>query len=238
MPSLGESFHLLASHWWHGVAAAVLFAAGVATAVPVTHGKVHWLMAFPLWIVRKVLRLIGPEFAPWRVFPTIFVFNSVAMFVYMATGVLVIVPAAVAFLTGLNIGVVVLNAGELELPGGELPTADGDDSYEVAPWVSACGLAVLVLELPSFWISVGMGIGMGRSLAVGGPYTVGNITRLFVERAHAYWMIVVPVLLVSAVAETLAIRGHVRARASAGASTSGRHEDNEEHDDETPPDGH
>jgi len=133
----------------------------------------------------------------------------------MLSGVLIVVPAAVAFLTGMNIGVIVLKAPELELPGGERPLAgalDPSEAREVAPWVSLCSLAVLILELPSFWISVGMGIGLGRELSRAGGYTLENMGLHVGLRLTAYWMIIVPALFLSAVAETAAIRGHVSAK--------------------------
>jgi hypothetical protein len=215
MVSLASSFRLLYAHLGLGLIAAVLFGAGLVTSLPVVRRDLRWLMAFPLWVVRQVLRLIGPNFAAVRVFLTIFFFNSLAIFLYMASGVLVVLPAAVAFLTGLNIGVIVLRSGEVEMPSGERPLAEAMDpnaEHEVAPWVSLCSVTVLVLELPSFWISVGMGIGMARELTRVGGYTLATLRALLEPRVAAYLSIIVPALLLSALAETAAIRGHVRAR--------------------------
>ncbi len=214
MAALTQSLRLLYEHLGLGLVAALLFAAGLGTALAVVRGNVGWLMALPLWVVRQVLRVIGPAFPPLRVFLVIFCFNTVAIFLYMASGVLVVVPALVAFLTGLNIGVIVLRAGDVELPSGERPlaaTMRPDDEVDVAPWVSLCSLAVLVLELPSFWLSVGMGIGMGRELTKVGQYTLAHMGELLSARAAAYVSIILPILLVSALAETAAIRGHLRA---------------------------
>ena len=211
IPSYWSSLRLLGDHLWLGAIAAVLFAAGVGTSAPVVRSNVRWLMALPLWLVRKVLRLVAPEFPPVRVFLLIFGFNATMICIYMLSGVLVVLPAAIAFLTGLNIGVIVLKSGEIELPNGERPLAPVSAEETTAPpWVGLCSLAVLVLELPSFWISVGMGIGMGRHLAINGPYDWPSISALAIERLHAYWMVIIPVLFVSALAETAAIRGHIR----------------------------
>ena len=215
MASLGASFRLLYQHLGLGLVAAVLFAAGLATSLPVARRNIRALTALPLWVVRQVLRIIGPRFPAVRVFLVIFGFNSVAIFLYMSSGVLVVLPAFVAFLTGLNIGVIVLKSGEVELPSGERPLAEtmsDDGEADVAPWVSLCSLAVLVLELPSFWLSVGMGIGMGRALTAVGQFTAANLRELFAARATAYATIIVPILFLSALAETAAIRGHIAAQ--------------------------
>jgi len=218
MGVLVSSFRLLYAHLGLGFLAALLFAAGLGTSMPVVRRDVRWLMALPMWVVRRVLRLIGAGFPPVRVFLVIFCFNTVAIFVYMASGVLIVLPALIAFLTGLNIGVIVLKAGDMELPSGERPLAEtmgSEAEHEVAPWVSLCSLAVLVLELPSFWLSVGMGIRMGRELTKAGQYTLANMSALLGERATAYCAIIIPVLFLSALAETAAIRGHVSAQREA-----------------------
>ena len=215
MPPIASSFRLLYDHLGLGLVSAVLFGAGMATSIPVIRRDARWLMAFPLWVVRQVLRLIGPNFAALRVFLTIFVFNSVAIFLYMVSGVFVVLPAAVAFLTGINIGIIVLKAGEVEMPNGGRPLAAAmapNAEYEVAPWVSLCSVTVLILELPSFWISVGMGIGMARDLTRVGQYTLAHMGALLDPRIAAYLSIIVPALFLSALAETAAIRGHLRAR--------------------------
>jgi hypothetical protein len=210
MPSFLSALHLLVDHVWLAVVAALLFMAGMATAAPVVRQDRRLLMAFPLWVVRVAMRLMGPEMPPLRVFALIFTFNGAAIFLYMLSGVLIVVPAAMAFLTGLNIGVVVLKARELVLPGTE-PPASGPEEPTAAPrWASFCGALVLALELPSFCLSVGMGIGMARKLTAPGQYTIEMVRALVAERIHAYWMIILPALLISALAETAAIRGQMR----------------------------
>ncbi len=216
MVSFYSSARLLVDHMWLGVAAAALFVAGLATAGPVVRHDYRALMAFPLWLVKRVMRIIGPGMHAVRIFLVIFLFNSVAIYLYMASGVLIVLPAAMAFLTGLNIGVVVLKGRESALAA--VVEAPRDPSVPppapagIPRWVDFCGMAVLALELPSFWISVGLGIGMARKLSAAGQYTLGNVNSLLAERTHAYWMIILPALFLSALAETAAIRGHARAR--------------------------
>lgn len=217
MPSLASSLGVVADHIWLGVVAALLFVAGLATAGPVVQRDHRWLTALPLAVVRLVLRLIGPGFRALPAFLVIFTFNATAICLYMLSGALIVLPGAMAFLTGLNIGVVTLKAGEIEVPGGQgtlgALVAAGE-RREVPRWANYCGLLVLALELPSFWVSVGMGIGMARKLSAAGAYTLANLNVLAAERLHAYWMVIVPALLLSALAETAAIRGHIGARGS------------------------
>ena len=220
MPPLSASFQLLREHLSLGVIAALLFAAGLGTSVPAVRRDVRWLTAFPLWIIRRVMRLIGPSFPPVRVFLVIFCFNSVAIFLYMASGVLIVLPAAIAFLTGVNIGVILLKAGDVELPSGERPLVDGmaaDLEVDAGPLVGLCSLAVIVIELPCFWISVGMGIGLAHELTRAGQYTFVGMGSALAPRVAAYVCIIIPALFLSALAETAAIRGHVGGEAASTA---------------------
>lgn len=238
MPSLSSSLLFLRGHLWLGLVAALLFGAGLGTSVVVVRRQVRWLMALPLWVVRRVMAIIGPGFPPLRVFLVIFCFNSVAIFLYMASGVLVCLPAAIAFLTGVNIGVIVLKADEVQGAAGETPPADSDEQpdVEVGPLASLCGLAVLLIELPCFWLSIGMGIRMGRRLALDFAYTLHNMGRLLAPRAAAYVSVILPALFLSAIAETVAIRGHMRAKAHA-PHPDGDDEPPDEPGDRPPPPG-
>jgi len=218
MATFHSSLCLLSDHVWLGVLAAVLFVAGLGTAGPVVRHDYRPLMALPLWVVRLVLRVMGPNLPPLRTFALIFGFNCVAIFLYMLSGVLIVVPAAMAFLTGLHIGVVVLKAGELDLASGAErpppPVQAAREGARAPAWVNFCGLLVLLLELPSFWISVGMGIGMARKLSAAGQYNLDVARALVTERVDAYLMIIIPALFLSALAETAAIRGNARSKAA------------------------
>jgi uncharacterized membrane protein SpoIIM required for sporulation len=209
METFVSSLKLLGEHVGLGGIAALLFVAGLGTSGAVVRNDVRWLMAMPMWIVRRVMGFIAPEFPPVRVFLVIFLFNSIAIFLYMGSGVLIVVPAAVAFLTGLNIGVIVLRSREIGMPSGAEPS-DSTDPAEVPPWVGVCGMAVVALELPCFWLSMAMGIRMGQALSR--SYTAAHLGELFVPRATAYLAVIVPVLFISALAETAAIRGQINAR--------------------------
>ena len=244
MPPLSASFQLLRDHLSLGVIAALLFAAGLGTSVPAVRRDVRWLTAFPLWVIRQVMRLIGPSFPPVRVFLVIFCFNSVAIFLYMASGVLIVVPAAIAFLTGVNIGVILLKAGDVELPSGERPLVDAmaaDREADAGPLVGLCSLAVIVIELPCFWISVGMGIGLAHELTRAGQYTFAGMGTALEPRVAAYVCIIIPALFLSALAETAAIRGHVAGEAASTADPAEPEESPdeplaEEETQEDPPD--
>ena len=124
------------------------------------------------------------------------------MLLYVASGVHPGIPAAISILTGYNIAVILLLAGETDDPDGLAVSAGS--GWQPSKWVAGiCGMAVLLLELPCFWYSIAMGIRLGQEvLSDQTSYIQGIPTRL-----HAYLMLILPILFVSAVCEAIAIKG-------------------------------
>lgn len=189
-------------HFGLACGAALLFLVGVLLAFPVVkHGsaRLTWL---PLILLRMVRRMLGTSPGMTRLWSLIFGFNGTVMILYMASGVHPGIPAAISILTGYNIAVILLVAGESEdLDGLALFPASG---WKPGKWVvGICGLAVLLFELPCFWYSIAMGIRLGQEIVAGQASYVEGIS----VRLHAYVLLILPVLLVSAVCEAIAIRG-------------------------------
>jgi len=189
-------------HFWSACEAALLFFLGALLAWPLLKIAPRFLAWFSRLLFRLLRRLFGEDPTIARMAGVIFGFNGSAMFLYMATGFRPWMPEAVAVLTGFNISVVLLAAdGEIEFFGKGTETRAG--------WVPGkrltglCGMMVLLLELPCFWYTVGMGVSLGREILSGGiTYTQGLLPR-----AQAYALVILPLLLVSAVCEAVAIRG-------------------------------
>jgi hypothetical protein len=189
-------------HFGLACEAALLFLAGALLALPaVKYGSIL-LTSPPLFLFRMVRRMLGTRPGMTRLWSFIFVFNGTVMLLYMASGVHPGIPAFISCLTGYNLAVILLLAGEKE----ELYFADVSSASPQKParWVAGfCGVAVILLELPCFWYSIGMGIRLGQEVVAGQTsYPQGLAVRL-----QAYLLIVLPLLLVSAVCEAIAIRG-------------------------------
>jgi hypothetical protein len=188
-------------HLWLALDAAILFAVGLFVAVPVVRyrlGAVKWL---PLRLFRLVVRLMG-EGGIARTALVIWLFNSVAIFIYMAGGFHPLVPKLFAIWTGLNIAVLTGGIEREEDPILSRLSARPDDAWRLPRWILLiCGLLVLVLELPCFWFAIAMGIRMGHRVQAGSSYGVE-----LAHRGAAYATVIVPLLLLSAIAEAIAIR--------------------------------
>ncbi len=180
--------------------AALLFLAGALLAFPVARKGPALLTRPPLILFRLVRRMLGPHPGMNRLWLLIFGFNGTVMFLYMASGVRPGIPAAISLLTGYNIAVILLVAGGSEDMEELSPAA----RWKPAKWVAGlCGLAVIFLELPCFWYSIAMGIRLGQEVATGRTSYLEGI----VDRIEAYGLFILPLLLVSAVCEAIAIRG-------------------------------
>ncbi len=189
-------------HFGLAVGAALLSLVGVLLAFPVVNygsARLTWL---PLTLCRMVRRMLGARPGMTWLWSLIFGFNGTVMLLYMASGVHPGIPAAISILTGYNLAVILLLAGETEdLDGLAISPAT---RLKPARWVaSLCGLAVILLELPCFWYSIAMGIRLGQEVMAGRTgYLQGMAIRI-----HAYVLLILPALLVSAVCEAIAIRG-------------------------------
>lgn len=224
MASFAESLLFLSDQTGFAIQGMAAFVAGAASAWIVIHWEIEALQRFPLWVLKWVTRLIGRDPNMVRLFVVICGFNSVAMFLYMSTGVWVVLPALVCFLTGMNLAIIFVRGRPAPLAeppdGEEVPAADdAADGLGLGEGVRLkvlpllCGLLVLVLELPAFWYSIGMGISLGHvlrdhySLAeiLFFSYNSPGIGRAFAQRGAAYLHIIVPVLAVSALAEAYSV---------------------------------
>ena len=181
--------------------AALLFAAGLFAAWPIVHYRLRGPARLPLAIFRLVLGLMGRSPSIARMAAVIFCFNTSAIFLYMSTGFHPLLPKVLCVWTGLNVGLI---AGAARLGESRGPGRPGADQWTPPRGLTLlCGLLVLLLELPAFWFSIAMGISMGHAVQSGGSPYLGALA----VRAGAYFALVAPALLVSALAEAVAVRG-------------------------------
>lgn len=200
--------YILVDHFHPAIDSALLLAAGLFVSVPVVKYRLGFVQWLPLALMRLVIRMMGRSNDLLRTSLVIWLFNSSAMFLYMAAGFHPLLPKVLGLWTGLNIGVVLAHSHrETRDGGGSLhpPGADPDAWRPPRPVAAVCGVAVLVLELPCFFYAIALGMRMGADVAWGGV----AYADAFPRRALAYGAIIVPVLLISAIAESVAIRGAV-----------------------------
>ena len=228
MDALRASLALAKAHAFLAAVQCIVFFIGAASSALVLKYRLVFLMRFPLWMMHRVLRFLGRRPHYLRIFAVIFLFNSTAILGYMLTGALApALPAAISFLTGMNIGIV---AGVLPSsvtrasgPAPVNPPAAPDapeppSRHAAAPRLRAGEgglleaislLLVAGLELPAFWLSMAMGTTIvpfwwqGTAPALSGPLA---------PRMEAYLILCVPTLAVSALIEAAGIRSALKKR--------------------------
>jgi uncharacterized membrane protein len=189
-------------HFGNACNAALLSVVGMLVAYPVIKWDIKGLQVVPMWLFKAVLNLLGAHPGLLRTTLVIFCFNSMAIFLYMASGVHPLIPGLIAILTACNIAVIVSKATEVESP----KVSEGLFTARWYPGSSltyVCGLMVILLELPCFWYSIAMGMSLGSEVIMHqSTYAQGLAIR-----GQAYVVLIVPLLLVSAACESIAIRG-------------------------------
>lgn len=211
MNGIYDSLCIIGRHWRLAFAAAAIFGAGFMLSFVAVRRQVTPLIRFSLWILNFFIRRLGPDPALSRAAAFIFCFNSIAIFLYMASGVVPYLPLTIDLVTGLNVGIIVQMAGSPEAEPALLPGPAEEQFDEEGPLPSSslmalgCGMLVLMLELPAFWFAIALGISIAQPNAAGLPAEQGLLAAVQL-RAFIYLRAVMPILALSAIAEAIAIR--------------------------------
>ena len=197
-----EVFHTDGRLVYHAL---LLFVVGLFAGAAVARLGLTAVARPALVTFRWVLRLIGRAPSIARMALVIWLFNSTAILLYMSSGALHrLLPMVFCVWTGLNIAAIVGLARTGKIPAREMGRRE-DQWTPPRTLAGVCGLAVLVLELGTFWTAIAMGISAGQAIQQG-----ANRLDALIPRAEAYVTLLVPVLLLSAWCESIAIRGSSR----------------------------
>jgi hypothetical protein len=182
-----DAIKLIAGEFWGAVGMMLLFFAGMLLAIPVQRSNIKPLIWLPRKLARMLLRILHQRPGIVRMAAFIFLFNVNAIFLYMLTGVIPYAPAIMAVWVGLNVSLASVIAQKF------LPRPDPE--AQELPWTARIGaLLTFALELPCLWFA----LALGQSI-------LANPAIDLKARCMAYWMVLAPILLVSAIAEAHAI---------------------------------
>jgi len=165
--------------------AAALFFLGVFFAPIVVRNEIRLLLWYPLWIWRVIKGHIDPDAPFFRLWVLIFSLNSLSLFCNLASGLFIILSPLFSFLLGVHIAVIcVKEVGKLQL----------------FPLILN---PVSLFELPAAWISLSLGMSLGRELYFKG-YT--NVIYLFQQELMGYLFLVLPLLAIAGFIEVSLIK--------------------------------
>jgi len=160
------------------------------------------LKTFPIWFLEQTIRFANPSKSFFLISMFIFFFNSIAICLYMLSGLLVLFPVLVAFLTGTNIGIIVLHPVPEEIREGSFYRPKKD--VKLSPFLILLTALVPLLELFVFCYAMALGMQMAASMFL--SFTWQNAVALAVPRIRMYLMLCVPLLFISALAEARVIK--------------------------------
>lgn len=169
--------------------AGILFTLGILLADSVLDRNIGWLISYPVWVYKKIEKLMERLSNVLLTFLFIFFFNAVNLFLGFVSGFLVILPILLAIWTGLNVGIIARKMMIEQNQTGGL-------------WLIFLN-PVAVFELPAGWISFSIGLEMGIKFLSVMNYTV--VESLFLERLSLFIYLVIPLLLVAALLEAAMI---------------------------------
>ncbi|MEE8638404.1 MAG: stage II sporulation protein M [Candidatus Margulisiibacteriota bacterium] len=157
---------------------------------------------FPIWFLKQTIRFANPSKSFTSIFLFIFLFNSIAICLYMLSGLLVLFPVLIAFLTGTNIGIIVLHPVPKELKEGSFYRPKPEIKF--GPFLLLLTALVPIFELFVFCYSIAMGLEMASSMFLN--FTWENAVILAIPRIKMYLMLCAPLLFISALAEARVIK--------------------------------
>ena len=192
-----------------GLLALSLFVLGFGFSYFVEKFDLKIFKTFPLWFFKCAIKYGNPQRSFLSLFLFIFFFNSIAICLYMLSGVLVFLPFLIAFLTGLNIGIIVLEPVPEDLK--QINVYRPREEVEMTPYLLLLSALVPLLELFVFCFSIAMGMEIAMEIFIEFPAL--NLTQYFnlaialaIPRLRMYLMLCVPLLFISALAEARVIR--------------------------------
>lgn len=185
-----------------GLLTLFLFVLGFGFSYFVERFNLEVFRVFPIWFLRQTIRFAHPSRAFLSIALFIFFFNSVAICLYMLSGLLVVFPVLIAFLTGTNIGIIMLQPIPEELKEGTIYRAK--ENVKLGSFLLFLTVLVPLFELFVFCYSIAMGMEIASSMFLN--FTWDNAVALAIPRIRTYLMLCVPLLFISALAEARVIK--------------------------------
>jgi hypothetical protein len=204
-----EALNLIKDNLYFTWLAMFIFFAGFCFSYIVYEFNIRFLLWFPEWFMKTLSRFINPGRPFAVILLTIFLFNTISIMVYMISGLFIVFPYIIAFMTGMNIGLSVF------IPPAMSAEDFGDMSIRSRVKMIRSMLfstIVLFLEVTIFSVSLGLGMSLASaaSTITNDSYTSALfLSELLAVRLNAYIIICVPLLLLSAWLEARVIKGAV-----------------------------
>jgi hypothetical protein len=165
--------------------AGALFIAGIYVAPTIVDRNIQFLLVYPRWVAKLMEKYFSVSWGFVPIFFIILFLNNLSLFTGFLSGLLIIMPYIMAFLTGFHVAVI---------------------GYDLMGWKGIWHLLVnpvAWLEFPAAWISFGMGIRLSMTV-ITDDFT--SAIQLFSILLPLYLKYVFVLLLLAAILESGFIR--------------------------------
>jgi hypothetical protein len=147
--------------------------------------EIRFLLRYPLWMWELIKRHVDLGAPFCKLWGLIFFLNSFSLFCNLVSGFSIILPSVFSFLLGIHIAIISLKEmGRLKIV-----------FFVLNP--------VSLFELPAAWISLSLGMRLGRELYLG---KYANMVSLFERELMVYLLLVLPLLAVAGFIEVSLIK--------------------------------
>jgi uncharacterized membrane protein SpoIIM required for sporulation len=171
--------------WNLFIYSALIFLTGVISAPWVIKFQLNFLIKYPTWMYRILLKYIKYENGFLALFVLIFSLNTISLFLDLVVGWGIFLPFLVAYLTGLNIAIIAYNLGG----------STGILALFFNP--------VALIELPAAWLALSAGMKLGISIIQTGSYAQAD--TYFRQGLDLFVFFVIPLLAIAAILESTLI---------------------------------
>jgi hypothetical protein len=206
-----EAMYVVKNNIYFTWFALLIFFSGFCFSYLVDMFNIKFLAWFPHRFLKSMSRYVNPKASFLKIFLIIFLFNSISIAIYMISGLFVILPYIISFLTGMNIGLTVFIPPKASIEGYEMGHPHGAGKMFKMMFFSTF---VMVLEIITFSLALGMGMSLGIAVAAvstANPSASAGASMFLAEllsmRLRTYILFCVPVLAVSAYMEASVIKG-------------------------------
>lgn len=163
----------------------LIFFIGYTFAPTAYFKNIKWLIAYPLWISKKLERLAELNWNPIILFFFLLILNSISLFVALLTGLAPVLPVFYAISVGFNIGVITYHNLKGKL------------------YYAALLNPVAMFELPAAFIVFTMAF--QYNLQIINPKILNIQSVTFNEYLDVFLYVVIPLLTIASIVETILI---------------------------------
>ena len=206
-----EAIYIIKENIYFTWFALFTFFTGFCFSYLVDQFRLKFLTWFPHWFIKFMSKHVNPKASFAKIFTIIFLFNSISIAIYMISGLFVVFPFIITFLTGMNLGLTVFIPPKMTIEGYEMGHAHGAKKIFKMMLFSTF---VIVLEIISFCLALGMGMSLSVAVAAvssAGPTAIDGVSLFIAEllslRLQTYMLFCVPILAISAYMEASVIKG-------------------------------